>query len=88
MMEVTGHYANVRDTQLICPAGISFTNPEECITNEVPLYLWIKEISDGTSVIDLPAPEGWESLSWALAVLGKRQRCVRMHEAGPYQRLK
>ena len=27
-------------------------------------------------------------LSWALAVLGKRQRCVRMHEAGPYQRLK
>ena len=28
------------------------------------------------------------ALSWALAVLGKRQRCVRMHEAGPYQRLK
>ena len=27
-------------------------------------------------------------LSWALAVLGKRQSCVRMHEAGPYQRLK
>jgi hypothetical protein len=22
-------------------------------------------------------------LSWALAVLGKRQSCVRMHEAGP-----
>jgi hypothetical protein len=61
MMEVTGHYANVRDTQLICPAGISFTNPEECITNEVPLYLWIREIRNGTSVSDLPAPEGWES---------------------------
>lgn len=28
------------------------------------------------------------NLIWALAVLGKRQRCVRMHEAGPYQRLK
>src|SRR4051812_22820180 len=27
-------------------------------------------------------------LSWTLAVLGKRQRCVRMHVAGPYQRLK
>ena len=27
-------------------------------------------------------------LTWALAVLGKRQSCVRMHEAGPYQRLK
>ena len=44
MMEVTGHYANVMDTQLIHPAGISFTSPEECITNEVPLYLWINEI--------------------------------------------
>jgi len=29
-----------------------------------------------------------DHLIWALAVLGKRQRCVRMHEAGPYQRLK
>ena len=27
-------------------------------------------------------------LTWALAVLGKRPSCVRMHEAGPYQRLK
>ena len=27
-------------------------------------------------------------LSWALAVLSKRQRCVRLHEAGPYERLK
>ena len=27
-------------------------------------------------------------VTWALAVLGKRQSCVRMHEAGPYQRLK
>src|SRR5215208_4717284 len=27
-------------------------------------------------------------LTWALAVLGKQQSCVRMHEAGPYQRLK
>jgi hypothetical protein len=27
-------------------------------------------------------------ISWALAVLGKRQSCVRIHEAGPYQRLK
>jgi hypothetical protein len=61
MMEVTGHYTNVRDTQLIRPAGISFTNPEECITNEVPLYLWINEIRNGTSVSNLPAPEGWES---------------------------
>ena len=61
MMEVTGHYANVRDTQLICPAGISFTKPEECITNNVPLYLWINEIRNGTSVSNLPAPEGWES---------------------------
>ena len=47
MMEVTGHYANVMDTQLIFPAGISFTSPEECITNEVPLYLWINEIRNG-----------------------------------------
>ena len=61
MMEVTGHYANVEDTQLIFPAGISFTNPEECITNEVPLYLWINEIRNGTSVSNLPAPEGWQS---------------------------
>jgi len=36
-----------------------------------------------------PRSGGGEAvLSWALAVLGKRQRCVRMHEAGPYQRLK
>ena len=63
MMEVTGHYANVRDTQLICPAGISFTDPEECIANEVPLYLWIKEIPNGdnNSVSNLPPPKGWES---------------------------
>ena len=63
MMEVTGHYANVWDTQLIRPAGISFTDPEECIANEVPLYLWIKEIHNGdnNSVSNLPAPQGWES---------------------------
>lgn len=61
MMEVTGHYANVRDTQLIRPAGISLTDPEECIAKEVPLYLWINEIRDGNSVRDLPAPEGWAS---------------------------
>jgi hypothetical protein len=63
MMEVTGHYANVRDTQLIRPAGISFTDPAECITNEVPLYLWIREIynDDNNSVSDLPPPEGWQS---------------------------
>lgn len=69
MMEVTGHYANVWDTQLIRPAGISFTDPAECLTNEVPLYLWIHEVrkentawvgSNG-SVYNLPAPEGWES---------------------------
>jgi hypothetical protein len=65
MMEVTGHYANVQDTQLIRPAGISFTKPEECIANEVQLYLWINEFSVqhryGTAVSNLPAPEGWES---------------------------
>ena len=63
MMEVTGHYANVMDTQLIHPAGISFTSPEECITNEVPLYLWINEIHKGDTVSNLPAPEGWESFT-------------------------
>jgi hypothetical protein len=65
MMEVTGHYANVQDTQLIRPAGISFTKPEECIANEVQLYLWINEFKVehryGTAVANRPAPEGWES---------------------------
>ena len=61
MMEVTGHCANVRDTQLISPAGIGFTKPEECIASEVPIYLWLNEIRDGTAVRDLPAPEGWQS---------------------------
>ena len=70
MMEVTGHYANVRDTQLVRPAGISITSPEECIENGVPLYLWIKEFTQeskekygGVVVDNLPAPEGWESFS-------------------------
>lgn len=60
MMEVTGHYANVGDEQILRPAGIDITNPEECITKEVPLYLWIQEVHYGrNSVTNLPAPEGW-----------------------------
>ena len=60
MMEVTGHYANIRDTQLIRPADINITDPAECITKEVPLYLWIQEFSAGKNVVDnRPAPEGW-----------------------------
>lgn len=61
MMEVTGHFANVWDEQLIRPAGISFTKPEECIANGVPVYLWLNEVRNGTSVRNLSAPEGWES---------------------------
>ena len=65
MMGVTGHYANVVDTQLIRPAGISLTSPEECIANQVPLYLWIKQFSregrEGEVWDNLPAPKGWES---------------------------
>jgi hypothetical protein len=66
MMEVTGHCANVRDSQLICPAGFSSTTPEECIENDVPLCLWIKEFSTpsreyGEVWDTLNAPKGWES---------------------------
>jgi hypothetical protein len=72
MMEVTGHCANVWDSQLICPAGLSTPkgpiSPEECIANEIPLYLWINEFSRqssskyGGEVSDnLNAPTGWES---------------------------
>jgi hypothetical protein len=62
MMEVTGHYANIRDTQLIRPAGINITDPAECITKEVPLYLWLNEIrGPRNTVSDPPAPEGWEA---------------------------
>jgi hypothetical protein len=72
MMEVTGHCANVWDSQLICPAGLSTPkgpiSPEECIANEIPLYLWIEEFSRqssskyGGEVSDnLNAPTGWES---------------------------
>src|SRR5689334_15236162 len=46
MMEVTAHCANLWDSQLICPAGLSTPkgpiSPEECIANEIPLYLWIQ----------------------------------------------
>ena len=60
MMEVTGHYANVRDTQLIRPADINITDPAECIAQEVPLYLWIQEYSAGKNVVDnLAPPDGW-----------------------------
>ncbi len=62
MMEVTGHFANVGQEQLIRPAGIDIKDPAECIAKEVPLYLWIQEIHDTSrnSVTNLPAPEGWE----------------------------
>src|SRR5262249_32826395 len=63
MMEVSGHYANVWDAQLIYPPGIGFKDPAECITNEVPLYLWIRESrnDDNNSVSNLPPPKGWQS---------------------------
>ena len=72
MMEVTGHYANIDDNQLIRPAGIrSSVTPEECIANQVPLYLWIKEFSSpsregyGGEVVDnRSAPKGWESFRY------------------------
>lgn len=60
MMEVTGHYANVWDRQLLRPAGVSLASPEECIANEVPLYLWVHEIRHDRHVSNLPPPEGWQ----------------------------
>ena len=60
MMEVTGHYANVWDAQLIRPAGIDIKDPAECITKEVPLYLWIRKIHHGrNNVSNEQPPEGW-----------------------------
>jgi hypothetical protein len=70
MMEVTAHCANVWDSQLIRPAGLSTPQgpitPEECIANEIPLYLWIKPTFIGDSFENQrwensTAPEGWES---------------------------
>jgi hypothetical protein len=76
MMEVTAHCANVWDSQLIRPAGLSPPNgptrpegpitPQECIANEIPLYLWIKSIFIGDSFENqqwenFTAPEGWVS---------------------------
>jgi hypothetical protein len=71
MMEVTAHFANVRASQLIRPAGFSTPGgapltPEECIANDIPLYLWIKPILIGDSFENqrwenYTAPEGWES---------------------------
>ena len=34
-------------------------------------------------ILEQTFPFAPDHLSWALAVLGKRQSCVRMHEAGP-----
>jgi hypothetical protein len=70
MMEVTAHCANVWTSQLIRPAGLSTPtgpiSPEECIANEIPVYLWIKPIRIGASFEkqeweNFTAPEGWES---------------------------
>lgn len=62
MMEVTGHYANVRDSHLIHPKGINFSTPSEYITNEVPLFLWTFQWFNVSisQVQDLNVPEGWE----------------------------
>jgi hypothetical protein len=53
MMEVKAHCANIWASQLIRPAGLSTPNgpisPEECIANEIPLYLWIKPMFIGDS---------------------------------------
>jgi len=64
MMEVTGHYGRVEGVSgtknspfaytLIHPKGISFKDPAECITNAVPLYLWLT---------DKALPDGWESFT-------------------------
>jgi hypothetical protein len=78
MMEVTAHFANVWDSQLIRPAGLTGPNgritPEECIANEIPLYLWIKPIYIGDSFENqnwenLTAPEGWESFERPLEAI-------------------
>lgn len=61
MMEVTGHYANIRDSHLIHPKGIKFTDPSECISNDIPIYLWIHDMYDGRGLRAVPAPEGWEA---------------------------
>ena len=67
MMEVTVHFA-----QLIRPAGLSTPNgpisPEECIANEIPVYLWIKPFQRASDSLELYwdnmyPPEGWESFN-------------------------
>src|SRR4051794_41851676 len=41
------------------------------------------QLAPGADPIEVAADIKLEQISWALAVLGKRQSCVRMHEAGP-----
>lgn len=60
MMEVTGHYANIWDSQLLRPAGVNISDPEECIAKGVPLYVWVQEIRYGrNNITNSAAPEGW-----------------------------
>jgi len=72
MMEVTVHFANILPSQLIRPAGLSTPNgpisPEDCIANEIPLYLWIKPFqrADDSQELywdNMYPPEGWESFN-------------------------
>jgi hypothetical protein len=71
MMEVTGHYRNVNQQQLIHPKGIDFSEPSEYLTNEVPLYyLPEAHVTKNTAwagsngrVTFHPAPEGWEAFT-------------------------
>lgn len=71
MMEVTGHYRNVNQQQLIHPKGINFSEPSEYLANEVQLY-YLPEAhvtkntawaGSNATVRFHPAPEGWESFS-------------------------
>ncbi len=64
-MEVTGHSAKVRDTQLIRPKGIDFADISDYIKNDIPIYLWMYQVFNDklnhlqdASLISLPP--GWE----------------------------
>jgi len=67
-MEVTGHHATVRQTQLIHPEGVEFTDVADYIANDVPLHVWDYQVYDPArnAIVDMSQvslPPGWKTFN-------------------------
>ena len=66
MMEVTGHYANIEDTNSSVPQGSALPSPPRSASRtRFHFTSGLREFTDddNNSVSNLPAPEGWESFA-------------------------